>query len=224
MTTEHREILGSGKFVPDTLDHVIVDLGNSGPIGGNLGGETVVGVLRFHSLELVVDILLGPVQVGEPRFYEFTRHLFDDSVLKPGERLLNTPADGLDHVPVALGHEDEDAVSLVEVREMLPGILLGVGPGHRRAITVHHHFPQDFDARTDVFDEAAVKAIVFAEIAEHFHGNFGDAAECSFAADGDVANIGAAGTAGNTLDSAYPPIGEHAFEARHHVFDTAVEG
>ncbi len=222
--SQHGQVVGPGIFLPDPLHHAVVDFRDGFPVSGNFRGESGMGIIFLHSLEFVVNVFLGPVQVVEPFFDQLRIHGFDDAVLKFFRGRFNGIACGIHNAFGAFTHEKENAFALMEMIKVLGRILFRIGPGHGRTEPVDHHFPQHLYAGFHILDQIPVKPVVFRIEPEQLHRHFSDVAERALVADGNMPDIRTAGPPGNVLDPGDMAVGKHALQSHHHVFDSPVQG
>ena len=114
-------------------------------------------------------------------------------------------------------------LSLVEVGEMLVGVLLGVDATHRGTKAVGHDLTDGRDAGVHVVDEEPPVLVVLRPVAVQLDRDLGDEAQRTLVADDDVPDIGPDGPAGHVLDPTDRAVGEHRLEPDDHVLDAAVE-
>ena len=113
---------------------------------------------------------------------------------------------------------------LVEVGEVLPGVLGRVDPAHRGPVSRGDQLADGVDAVGELVDQEAEVPVVLRLVAEELDRHLGDEAQRALAADHDVADVRARGPAGHVLDPGDLPAGEDGLQAHHQVFDPAVQG
>src|SRR5215472_17275432 len=105
-----------------------------------------------HGGLLRVDLVLTPVKVLEPAQDEAG---VDSLVRAAGKEFPDRLCCGVGDALGALSDEDDDVFPLVEVGEMLPGVLRRVHPADRGPVPRGNQLANSIDAVREVVDEEA---------------------------------------------------------------------